>query len=129
MTNLKTLLFVSACAVSLASAADAQTAAPKTAEPQAQPTNVEELVVTARRREETLKDVPIAVSAYTAAAMDRTGVRDITALGGLRDKMALTFIGVIMAGFSMLGLPPALGYLAKEEIYLALPAIAWRKCA
>jgi multicomponent Na+:H+ antiporter subunit A len=54
-----------------------------------------------------------------------TGVRDITALGGLRDKMALTFICVILAGLSMLGLPPALGYLAKEEIYLALPAIAW----
>ncbi len=54
-----------------------------------------------------------------------TGVRDITALGGLRDNMALSFIAVILAGFSMLGLPPALGYLAKEEIYLALPAAGW----
>jgi multicomponent Na+:H+ antiporter subunit A len=46
-----------------------------------------------------------------------TGLRDITALGGLRDPMAASFIAAILAGFSMLGLPPALGYLAKEAIY------------
>jgi multicomponent Na+:H+ antiporter subunit A len=48
-----------------------------------------------------------------------TGVRDITALGGLREKMALGFIAAILAGLSMLGLPPTLGYLAKEAIYAA----------
>jgi iron complex outermembrane receptor protein len=36
------------------------------------------IVVTARRREETLKDVPIAVTAYSAAALDRAGATDIT---------------------------------------------------
>jgi multicomponent Na+:H+ antiporter subunit A len=54
-----------------------------------------------------------------------TGLRDITALGGLRDKMALAFIAAILAGFSMLGLPPAIGYLAKEAMYGALPGEAW----
>lgn len=49
-----------------------------------------------------------------------TGVRDITALAGLRDKMALAFIAAMLAGLSMLGLPPALGYLAKESTYLAV---------
>jgi multicomponent Na+:H+ antiporter subunit A len=54
-----------------------------------------------------------------------TGVRDITALGGLRDKMALTFIAAMLAGLSMLGFPPAFGYLAKEATYLALPNAGW----
>ena len=54
-----------------------------------------------------------------------TGVRDITALGGLRDKMALSFISAVFAGFSMLGLPPALGYLAKEAMYGTIGALQW----
>lgn len=49
-----------------------------------------------------------------------TGTRDITALGGLRDSMAVTFIGTIMASVAMLGLPPLLGFFAKEEMYAAL---------
>lgn len=47
-----------------------------------------------------------------------TGTRDLTALGGLSDRMPLTFIAAAMAGLSMLGLPATLGYFAKEEIYL-----------
>jgi multicomponent Na+:H+ antiporter subunit A len=46
-----------------------------------------------------------------------TGVREITALGGLRERMAVTFIAAIFAGVSMFGLPPALGYFAKEVMY------------
>jgi multicomponent Na+:H+ antiporter subunit A len=46
-----------------------------------------------------------------------TGTRDLTALSGLRDAMALTFIAAIMGAVSMLGLPPAIGYLAKEQMY------------
>jgi len=58
-----------------------------------------------------------------------TGIRDITALGGLRDKMAASFIAAILAGFSMLGLPPALGYLAKEEMYAAPGPLQWLEIA
>ncbi|MDB5448875.1 MAG: TonB-dependent receptor, partial [Phenylobacterium sp.] len=43
-------------------------------------TAVEELVVTARRREENLKDVPVAVTAVTAERLAQTGAVDITAL-------------------------------------------------
>jgi multicomponent Na+:H+ antiporter subunit A len=49
-----------------------------------------------------------------------TGSKDITALGGLRDPMTASFIAALMAGISMVGLPPFIGYLAKEEMYLAL---------
>ncbi len=40
----------------------------------------EEITVTARRREETLQEVPIAVTAYTAEALAEAGAVDITAL-------------------------------------------------
>ncbi|MDB5692837.1 MAG: TonB-dependent receptor, partial [Alphaproteobacteria bacterium] len=40
----------------------------------------DDIVVTARRRAENLLDVPIAVTAYTGAALERQGALDITAL-------------------------------------------------
>ena len=49
-----------------------------------------------------------------------TGTRDIGALGGLRDTLTISFICAALAGLSMFGIPPLLGYLAKEEIYAAL---------
>jgi len=49
-----------------------------------------------------------------------TGTREITELGGLRGLMPVTFFVAILAGISMAGLPPAIGFLAKEEMYLAL---------
>ncbi|MEO6396411.1 MAG: hydrogen gas-evolving membrane-bound hydrogenase subunit E [Devosia sp.] len=52
-----------------------------------------------------------------------TGTRDITALGGLRDAMTISFISAALAALSMFGLPPFLGWLAKEEIYSAAGAI------
>ncbi|MEZ5995620.1 MAG: TonB-dependent receptor [Hyphomonadaceae bacterium] len=40
----------------------------------------EEIVVTARRREESLQDVPVAVTAFTAEALEAAGAQDITAI-------------------------------------------------
>ena len=44
------------------------------------PAAVDEVVVTARRREESLKDVPVAVSAFSAETLARQGASDITVL-------------------------------------------------
>jgi multicomponent Na+:H+ antiporter subunit A len=49
-----------------------------------------------------------------------TGTRDLTALGGLRDSLTVTFLAAVVIAASMLGLPPVLGYIAKEEMYLGL---------
>ena len=49
-----------------------------------------------------------------------TGTRDITALGGLRDNLTITFIAAGLAAVSMFGLPPFLGYFAKEEMYAGM---------
>jgi multicomponent Na+:H+ antiporter subunit A len=55
-----------------------------------------------------------------AGAIDHgTGTRDLTALGGLRDPMTLTFIAAIMSAGAMIGVPPLVAFFAKEEMYLA----------
>lgn len=53
------------------------------------------------------------------------GTRDITVLGGLADKMPVTFIGTALASLAMIGLPLTLGYFAKEEMYLGLLGWQW----
>ncbi len=56
-----------------------------------------------------------------AGAIDHeAGTRDVTRLGGLRRAMPVTFAAAMLAALSMGGLPPLLGFLAKEEIYEAL---------
>jgi outer membrane receptor protein involved in Fe transport len=52
----------------------AQTPAP--AAPETEGTEVEEVVVTAQKREESLQDVPIAVSAFTAETLDRVQIEN-----------------------------------------------------
>ncbi len=55
-----------------------------------------------------------------------TGVRDIRSLGGIGRAMPLTFAAGLLAALSMGGLPLFFGFLAKEEIYAALPTgTAW----
>src|SRR5690606_5601911 len=61
-----------------------------------------------------------------AGAIDHeAGTRDITALGGLADKMPVTFISAALAALSMVGLPLTVGYFAKEEMYLGLMSGDW----
>ena len=45
--------------------------------------SLEEVVVTAQRRSETMQDVPIAVTALTGASLQAKGVTDLTSLGQL----------------------------------------------
>ncbi|MCP8884293.1 putative monovalent cation/H+ antiporter subunit A [Devosia sp. XJ19-1] len=61
-----------------------------------------------------------------AGAVDHeAGTREITDLGGLADKMPVTFIGAALAALSMVGLPMTVGYFAKEEMYLGLMSGQW----
>jgi iron complex outermembrane receptor protein len=75
-TMLKLALLAGAAWSAAATTAVAQDAAPAGAtRPRSR-----KLVVTARRREETLKDVPVAVSAFSAETLERQGANDITTL-------------------------------------------------
>jgi iron complex outermembrane receptor protein len=75
-TMLKLALLAGAAWSAAATAVVAQEAAPAGANA----ATVEELIVTARRREESLKDVPVAVSAFSAETLERQGANDITTL-------------------------------------------------
>jgi iron complex outermembrane receptor protein len=74
----------SACAVLLAAAVSAQAQqTPSTTAPAEVSGALEEVVVTAERREENIQTVPIAVSAFTADSMQSRNITDIQALGNL----------------------------------------------
>ncbi|WP_269791316.1 TonB-dependent receptor [Stenotrophomonas sp. Iso1] len=57
-------------------AQEAQSAAP-VAGKAASATNLDSITVTARKREETLQEVPVAVTAFTSEALDKLNVQDI----------------------------------------------------
>ncbi len=67
---------------------------------------LEELVVTARKREESIMDVPIAVSAYNADQLEILKVRDIQSLSVGLPNVAFDDIGTTrgIANFSIRGL-------------------------
>ncbi|MDQ0315102.1 putative monovalent cation/H+ antiporter subunit A [Amorphus orientalis] len=46
-----------------------------------------------------------------------TGTREIGQLGGLAGKMPITFLAALVACVSMAGLPPMIGFVAKEVLY------------
>jgi len=53
-----------------------------------------------------------------AGAIDHgAGTRDIRRLSGLAKVMPVTFAAAALAGLSMAGLPPFLGFVAKEALY------------
>ncbi|WP_306029934.1 putative monovalent cation/H+ antiporter subunit A [Stappia sp. MMSF_3263] len=48
------------------------------------------------------------------------GTRDVTRLGGLRKAMPITFAAACLAALSMSGLPPFVGFIAKEYLYAGI---------
>jgi len=70
-----------AAPVQTAADATAQTTAEANPDAAAPAEDSGEIVVTARRREESLKDVPIAVTVFSGALLERQGAIDITDIG------------------------------------------------
>jgi len=53
-----------------------------------------------------------------AGAIDHSaGTKDLNQLGGLKNTMPITFILMVMGAFSLAGLPPLFGFIAKELIF------------
>jgi multisubunit Na+/H+ antiporter MnhB subunit len=51
--------------------------------------------------------------------------RSIDELGGLRRALPLACVASVLASLSMAGVPPLLGFVAKDEVYAALFHNAW----
>ncbi len=63
-----------------------------------------------------------------AGAIDHAcGTRDLRQLSGLRRQMPITAASALLAGLSMAGLPPLLGFIGKESMYEAglSAAMSW----
>lgn len=52
------------------------------------------------------------------------GTRDLRRLTGLRHRMPVIAVAAAVAAASMAGLPPTLGFLAKESVFVALVDVA-----
>jgi iron complex outermembrane recepter protein len=92
---------------------------------------IEEVLVTSRRREESLQDVPIAVSAFTAARLDELGAIDITTLQQSTPNLTLqiargsnstliAFIRGVGQQDPLWGFEPGVG-LYVDDVYVARP--------
>ncbi len=82
------LLTATAIAACLAVPAFGQTTAP-TGQDAASGQGLEEIVVTAERREEKLRDVPIAVTSFNAATLQSRNITDIRGIQGFAPNVAL----------------------------------------
>ncbi|MDB5365175.1 MAG: TonB-dependent receptor [Rhodospirillales bacterium] len=91
----------------------------------------DEIIVTARRREETLKDVPVAVSVFNANKLNDLGATDITALQQSTPNLTIqvargsnstviTFIRGVGQQDPLWGFEPGVG-LYVDDVYIARP--------
>jgi iron complex outermembrane recepter protein len=92
---------------------------------------VEDIVVTARRRDEQLKDVPVAVSALSAERLEQTGATNITALQQQTpnatvqiargsNSTLISFIRGVGQQDPLWGFEPGVG-LYVDDVYVARP--------
>ncbi|KQY84948.1 TonB-dependent receptor [Brevundimonas sp. Root1423] len=126
---IKTALLAGAAWSALSSFAMAQDAAPQDGA-----TTVDDVVVTARRRAEVLQDVPIAVTAIGAEALENRGTADITELARTTPSLTLnsargsnstliSFIRGVGQQDPLWGFDPGVG-LYIDDVYVARPQAA-----
>ena len=123
---MKSVLLAGAAWSAASSMAMAQDAAPQNDQ-----TALDDVVVTARRRDEQLKDVPVAVSALSAEQLERTGAADITALQQQTpnatvqiargsNSTLISFIRGVGQQDPLWGFEPGVG-LYIDDVYVARP--------
>ena len=94
----------------------------------------DELIVTARRREENLQDVPIAITVQTAEQLDQRGASDITVLQQTTpnatvqvargsNSTLIAFIRGVGQQDPLWGFEPGVG-LYVDDVYIARPQAA-----
>ncbi len=129
-TSRSKAMLASASVAALCAAVIAGPTAASAAEATPAATGVEAIIVTAQKREQALQDVPLAVSAFSEATLDRAQIEDATdiqfsipnaVLTG-NDRFTLRGIGTNALGSSDLGVQSfvngaAIGYLPQNEFF------------
>jgi iron complex outermembrane recepter protein len=125
----------SALSLAIALATMASTASAQQAdavqEPQTQATSLGGVTVTARKREETIQDVPVAVTAFTSESLDRLNVRDLGDLGAQVPNMTIyaargssstitAYIRGVGQSDPLWGVDPGVG-IYLDDVYIARP--------
>jgi iron complex outermembrane receptor protein len=131
--NRKTLSLAIAVAMfpALAWAQDAQPAAAAATPASNKPATLDTVTVTARKREETLQDVPVAVTAFTAETLDKMGVDDLSDLDTQVPNLTLyaargsnstitAYIRGVGQSDPLWGVDPGVG-LYLDDVYIARP--------
>ena len=112
-------------------AKDAQGTATQETSPQNKTTDLDKVVVTARRREELLQEVPVAVSALEWERLEQTGAQDITTLQQQTPNATvqvargssstlISFIRGVGQQDPLWGFEPGVG-LYVDDVYIARP--------
>jgi iron complex outermembrane receptor protein len=94
-------------------------------------TNLESVKVTARKRVETLQEVPVAVTAFTADSLDRLNVRDLSDLGAQVPNLTIyaargssstvtAYIRGVGQSDPLWGVDPGVG-IYMDDVYIARP--------
>ena len=97
----------------------------------AKATQLQTVTVTARKREETLQDVPVAVTAFTSEALDKLNIQDIADLGPQVPNMTVyaargsnttltAFIRGVGQADPLWGVDPGVG-IYLDDVYIARP--------
>ena len=61
---------------------------------------IEEMVVTARKREESLQETPISIAAFSGEGLEERGINDLSEVGEITPNLIFDFTGPIAAGSS-----------------------------
>lgn len=123
-----------AIAVGLAFAMPTQAQAQDSSQAQgsrAESTTLDAITVSARRREETIQDVPVAVTAFTPEAIDKLNIRDLGDLGAQVPNLTIyaargssstvtAYIRGIGQSDPLWGVDPGVG-IYLDDVYIARP--------
>lgn len=126
-----TMAIHGALAVSLLIGAPAMAQETTSAKDGQKATTLETVKVTARKREETLQEVPVAVTAFTADTLDKLNVRDLSDIQGQVPNLTIyaargsnttltAYIRGIGQSDPLWGVDPGVG-LYMDDVYIARP--------
>ncbi len=123
------LAVLAALAAPMAQAQEAETA--EEAAEKSTAAAMSTITITARKREETLQDVPIAVTAFTSESLDRLNVKDLADLGAFVPNLTIyaargssstvtAYIRGIGQSDPLWGVDPGVG-IYLDDVYIARP--------